>query len=399
MKVCIAGKSYVAVEALLYAIELVDKSNIVVCPNKYDVGVNDWQPSLKKVAMSNGIKVVRLEQLYHIEALVFISLEFDRIIDTDKFKSHRLFNIHFSKLPAYKGVYTSAIPILRSERETGVTLHKIDKGIDTGDIIDQIKFDIDKEDSAFSLYLKYNKYGLRLFRKNLKNILNDKFNSKMQDTEKASYYSRKSIDYSNLHLDTNKTAYEIDCQIRAFNFRVYQQIKFENSNLSHARISDVKSVFKPGYILDENEQYYLVSSIDYNIYLYKDNLKNILNKIGSNNQNSHIKNYIISGYNVSEKINNGWDLGIIAGYLGNWEILDNIIDSKYDIFEKNSNGTNLLMYVISSNVEKGKLEMITKLLDLELSPFSKDYSGITTFEYLYKRNRKDLINHIEKNLV
>ena len=39
-------------------------------------------------------------------------------------------------------MYTSCLPILFNEKESGVTLHKIDRGIDTGDIIDQITFPI-----------------------------------------------------------------------------------------------------------------------------------------------------------------------------------------------------------------------------------------------------------------
>lgn len=71
--------------------------------------------------------------------LIFISLEFDKIVNPDLFKDARLYNIHFSLLPSYKGMYTSAIPILNGEEMVGVTFHEIDKGIDTGNIIAQKK--------------------------------------------------------------------------------------------------------------------------------------------------------------------------------------------------------------------------------------------------------------------
>ena len=57
------------------------------------------------------------------------------IIKTKNFKSNKLFNLHFSLLPSYKGMHTSAFPILNGEKYSGVTIHKIDNGIDTGDII------------------------------------------------------------------------------------------------------------------------------------------------------------------------------------------------------------------------------------------------------------------------
>ena len=161
----IAGKSYIAAEALLLVLDKYQARDICVIPNKNDSSKNTWEPSLKKIANENGIEIVKIEDLYSLKKLIFISLEFDSIIDVKKFKSETLYNIHFSSLPAYKGVYTSAIPILNSEPSSGVTLHKIDEGIDTGKIIDQINFDLDNNETAFSLYLKYNRYGFLLFKK------------------------------------------------------------------------------------------------------------------------------------------------------------------------------------------------------------------------------------------
>ena len=52
-------------------------------------------------------------------------------------------------------MYTSCLPILNGETITGVTLHKIDSGIDTGYIIKQKVFKININDTARDLYLKY----------------------------------------------------------------------------------------------------------------------------------------------------------------------------------------------------------------------------------------------------
>lgn len=46
-------------------------------------------------------------------------VEFDRIIKIDKFKSDKLFNIHFSLLPEYKGMYPSVLPILHNNKCSG----------------------------------------------------------------------------------------------------------------------------------------------------------------------------------------------------------------------------------------------------------------------------------------
>ena len=128
-----------------------------------------------KKANELNIKVNTLEDSYCIDNLLFISLEFDRIVNPNKFKTDKLFNIHFSLLPKYKGMFTSIMPILNNEKATGVTLHKIDKGIDTGEIIAQKEFEIDLMDNARDVYHKYIHYGILLLKECLEKLLKNEF--------------------------------------------------------------------------------------------------------------------------------------------------------------------------------------------------------------------------------
>ena len=114
-------------------------------------------------------------------------------------------------------MYTSALPILHGEKYSGVTLHKIDDGIDTGDIIDQIKFKIDSLNCE-QLYNLYTQKGLGLLIKCLEKILNQRIKLKKQSKKHSTYFSKASIDYKNIIIDLNKTAYQIDTQLRAFTF-------------------------------------------------------------------------------------------------------------------------------------------------------------------------------------
>ena len=101
MKICIAGKNDIVVNSLDFLIRNsnLPKDNIFVITNQTDEGIDGFQKSLKKYALSNQIKIVRLEEIENFDDLIFLSLEFDEIIDTSRFKSKKLFNIHFSKLP------------------------------------------------------------------------------------------------------------------------------------------------------------------------------------------------------------------------------------------------------------------------------------------------------------
>ena len=161
--ICIAGKNSIAIKGLEYCLKKHSKSEIVFLPNSLDDGIDKWQKSFKRYGEKNGLEEVSISKLYEIENLIFFSLEFSDLISTKKFKSKKLFNIHFSLLPSYKGMYTSAHPLLNGEVKSGVTIHRINDGIDTGDIIDQIEFKIDINDTARDLYLKYLKYSEKLF--------------------------------------------------------------------------------------------------------------------------------------------------------------------------------------------------------------------------------------------
>ena len=243
---------------------------IICVVNKTDQGNNGWQMSLKLACEKLSVRVVPLEDVYEIEELIFLSLEFDRIIVPQRFRTDaRLFNIHFSLLPAYKGMYTSAWPILNGEEKSGVTLHRIDAGIDTGEIIAQKEFSI-KGMTSRELYLSYIKYGTELVIENLDDIISGREISRPQPAKGSSYYSRKSIDYKNLTIDLNQTAENIERQIRAFNFREYQIPMVYGRGIIGTKITDIRSYKKPGMVVTESDTEMVLATIDYDIVLIYD---------------------------------------------------------------------------------------------------------------------------------
>lgn len=266
--ICIAGKNDIAVFALETLLNF-QMTDLCVCTNKTDYGVNGWQKSLMYYANKYQIRHCELEELYDVPELLFISLEYDRLISPDKFKSSFLYNIHFSLLPRYRGMYTSAWPILNNENESGVTLHKIDRGIDTGNIVSQIKFTINFTDTSRDLYLKYIDYGKKLFYQQIQNLIDNHPEGKVQDKYYATYYSKYSIDYNNLQIDLNQPAVKIYNQIRAFTFKEYQLPSVFGSCISGAKITDIQSVQKAGTVIQETQDEYLVSSLDYDVILKK----------------------------------------------------------------------------------------------------------------------------------
>lgn len=267
--ICIAGKNDIACFGLDFILNSFVGWDVVFIPNSTDDGVDGWQPSFKKFALSMGVRQVELEELYGLTDLVFVSLEYSKIIDPRRFKSGRLFNIHFSMLPKYKGMFTSTIPLLFGDRSSGVTLHEIDSGIDTGSIIDQIEFDLSEDDTARDLYFKYMQYGRDLFVRNVQSLLDGDYRALPQAVVGASYFSKTFIDYSNLRIDFKKTAWEVHNQFRAFTFKEYQLPIFKGFEIVKTQILGERSRGVPGCVSEEQNSFFVVSTIDYDLKLFK----------------------------------------------------------------------------------------------------------------------------------
>ncbi len=266
--ICIAGNFNLAIECVKFLIKNYKDIQLYAIFNSNDYGKDNFQKSFKKFCVdSKKIKIIKIEDAYKLDNLIFISLHFDKIIQIEKFKTKKLYNFHFSLLPKYKGMHTTAWPIINGERYTGVTLHKIDNGIDTGDIISQIKFKINFNDNAEKVFLNYIKYGVILFKRCFKTLLTNKYKSKKQDIENSSYYSKSSIDFKKIKIDLKKTAFEVHNELRAFIFRHYQLPVINRKKIISSKILNSKSELKPGKIISQNNKYLKISTIDYNLLL------------------------------------------------------------------------------------------------------------------------------------
>lgn len=255
MKIIIAGKSDIASLALIY-LKMKTNYKIVAVPSKSDLNEDGWQLSLKQTAKELGIETSKTIDNFLVDDNIIFSLEYDKIIKINENNKNEIFNIHFSLLPKYRGVYTSIFPILNNEKSSGVTLHKIDEGIDTGEIVDQIKFNIEN-DTAYDLYKKYNFYGFQLFKKNIDSLINKKYNSYKQNEAGSSYFSRKDIDFTKRIITKedlyNKNANEIYNILRAFYFPVYQYPIFENRIIKRFKLIDNSTINYKQEIMDLNE--------------------------------------------------------------------------------------------------------------------------------------------------
>ena len=240
--ICIAGKNKCAIKALEFVINQKKKFNIVSLTNNSDNGKDSWQKSFKRYCSKKKIKILKVKDLYKIKNLFLFSLEYEHLLKNESFKSNNLFNFHFSLLPKYRGCHTNFYQILNGEKISGVSLHKIDKGIDTGAILDQITFKIKLDDTAYQNYLRLMDYSFLLFKKNFNQIIKGNYKLKKQNLKKGSYFSRESVNYKSLinikKIDNKMRTHNLIRSLifPAFQYPIYKGKKIKKSIFFNKKI-------------------------------------------------------------------------------------------------------------------------------------------------------------------
>lgn len=121
-------------------------------------------------------------------------------------------NFHPAILPRYRGRYPTVWPILYGDRFAGYTMHYIDRGIDTGDIIDIARIGIGDGDTGYSLYNKMTRLIPVLLKRYLFRVAAKRVPATPQIKGTSRYFSRLP---NNGEIDWERKAPEIQRFIRA----------------------------------------------------------------------------------------------------------------------------------------------------------------------------------------
>src|SRR5438445_9291964 len=122
-------------------------------------------------------------------------------------------NVHTSLLPKYRGAAPIQWAILNDEPETGVTIMKMDEGLDTGDILSQQATPIAAGDNAQTLLERIAALGADLLLKTVPDYVTGRIISRKQPEEGASY-ARK-INKEDGRLDWTQPARALWNRVRA----------------------------------------------------------------------------------------------------------------------------------------------------------------------------------------
>lgn len=165
----------------------------------------------------------------------------------------RAYNLHGSLLPKYRGRSPLNWAVLHGETRAGVTLHKMVKKADRGEIVDQQGFDILEEDNIRTLQPKMSSAASILLARALPAILTGTEKLTVQDENKASYFGGRKAKDGIIHWE--KSAKEINNLIRAVTDPFPGAFTFYNSKkiiIWSAKVLAKPDENKPGKVLSLN---------------------------------------------------------------------------------------------------------------------------------------------------
>lgn len=211
---------------------------------------NKFKPTVvKQYALDNNIEVVtpdsvntdefinllKEKNIDYIVVVAFGQLIKEKLLEEYK---NKIINLHPSSLPKYRGSSPVQFSLLNGDKKTHASAMLIEKGMDSGDILNQKEVEIKAEDDFTSLSEKLSKIGSEVI---LESVLNyDEFmkNRTKQDNDKATF--TKKITKEMGKIDFNQSKEEIINKIRAFVEFPKAYFSYKNENVKILKASPVE---------------------------------------------------------------------------------------------------------------------------------------------------------------
>jgi methionyl-tRNA formyltransferase len=158
-----------------------------------------------------------VERLRALSPDLFLVWSYSMLLPPDLLEIPRLgtVNVHTGLLPEYRGGHVLQWALLNGEPETGVTLHYLDAGVDTGPIICATRFAIAADDDAVSVRVKLQHAGGALLREWWPRIADGTAPRTAQDPASGRLWPMRRVDEG--RIDLSRSAAEVCRLVRALN--------------------------------------------------------------------------------------------------------------------------------------------------------------------------------------
>ncbi len=237
-----------------------DITAVITAPDKPVGRKQELVPSpVKKWALENNLPVLQpkkiadpewIRRVQELNPDLIILCAYGQIIPKEilDIPKYGALNIHPSLLPKYRGASPIQATILNGDKETGITIMLMDKEMDHGPTISNFQFPISNKITYKELENKLADVAADLLIKTLFDWIDGKIKAQPQDHFKATFC--KIIKKENGKIDWNKSAQEIERQVRAFRqwptaytFWNGKQIKILKASTKESKIKKTGEVF------------------------------------------------------------------------------------------------------------------------------------------------------------
>jgi methionyl-tRNA formyltransferase len=178
---------------------------------------------VKALASSTGLPVLQperaraeefIQQLRGLEPELIAVAAYGQLVPQSllDLPRHGCLNVHTSLLPRYRGAAPIQWAILNDDKETGVTIMKMDAGLDTGPIVSQEKTPVREGDTAETLHDRLAQMGGELLVRTIPQFVAGKLQPRPQPAEGV-VYARK-IRKEDGHIDWRQPARAIWNRVR-----------------------------------------------------------------------------------------------------------------------------------------------------------------------------------------
>lgn len=225
-KIVFMGSPDFAIPSLTKLIENFSVVGVITQPDKpAGRGKEKKSPPIKKIAEINGIDTIQpnkmrdegvFDKLVEWNPDIIVVVAFGQILRQEvlDLPNYGCINVHGSLLPRWRGAAPIQASILNGDIETGITIMKMDAGIDTGPILKQSPMRILENDTSASLSERLASLGADLLISTLIEYLDGKLTPRPQPEIGVTY--ARTLRKEDGLLDFSKSAVELERQVRAF---------------------------------------------------------------------------------------------------------------------------------------------------------------------------------------
>ena len=158
-------------------------------------------------------------------------------------------NLHASLLPKWRGAAPIERSILNKDKETGISIMKIEKKLDTGPFIKQVKVKINEETTSGELSKKLSVLGAEALKDSIELISSSKASFKKQNEKNATY--AKKINKIETQINWKDKADNIIAKINAFNPKPGAWFFLKNERIKILKAKEIIQKGEEGKVLDD----------------------------------------------------------------------------------------------------------------------------------------------------